>query len=150
MATSKLDGVTVCRLDSAWTMEPGTEQYFAVDGLCISVGLSPLTELLWQAGCRMEFVPELGGYVPWRDADLRTTERTVYVAGDVAGVEEASAAMVEGKLAGLAAAFSLQYQNQTFVSDYHAAKSQLNALRSGPVSARVCAGLCKVQLGEAI
>lgn len=148
--TSQLEGVTVARLDEHWTMIPDSDRYFPVDGLCIAVGLSPLTELLWQAGCRMEYVAELGGYVPWRDTDLRTTQRNVYVAGDVAGVEEASAAMVEGKLAGLAAAFSLQYQNDTFAADYLAAKTQLNALRSAPVSARICAGLCKVQLEEVV
>lgn len=143
-----LAGVTIGRLNEQWALVPGTERYLSADGLCIAVGLSPLTELLWQAGCRMEFVGELGGYVPWRDADLRTTQKDIYVAGDVAGVEEASAAMVEGKLAGLAAAFALQYQSERFAADYQAVKSQLNALRSGPVSARVCAGLCKVQLGE--
>lgn len=145
-----LTGVTISRLDEKWNLVAGSDQYIEADGLCIAVGLSPLTELLWQAGCRMEYVAELGGYVPWRDADLCTTQHNIYVAGDVAGVEEASAAMVEGKLAGLAAAFSLQYQKESFVADYREAKRQLNALRSAPVSARVCAGLCKVQLGEAM
>ena len=146
----RLNGVTVCQLDEKWSQIPGTERDFAVDGLCLAVGLSPLTELLWQAGCKMEFVPELGGYVPWRNADLLTTHHNIYVAGDVAGVEEASAAMVEGKLAGLAAAFSLHYQSENFAAFYHEAKTQLNALRSAPVSARVCHGLCKVQLEEAV
>lgn len=148
--TDRLEGVTICQLDEKWAPVPGTDQYLEVDGLCLAVGLSPLTELLWQAGCKMELVPELGGYVPWRNADLLTTHNNIYVAGDVAGVEEASAAMVEGKLAGLAAAFSLHYQTDTFAADYREAKSQLNALRAGPVSAKVCSGLCKVLLGEAI
>ena len=83
--TDRLSGVTVCRLDEKWNQIPGTEQDFAVDGLCLAVGLSPLTELLWQAGCKMKFVPELGGYVPWRNADLLTTHHNIYVADDVAG-----------------------------------------------------------------
>jgi len=53
-------------------------------------------------------------------------------------------------LAGLAAAFALRYQSENFAALYHEAKSQLNALRSAPVSAKVCNGLCKVMLGEAI
>ena len=148
--TTQLTGVTVCRLDEKWAMIPGTDTLFEVDGLCLAVGLSPLTELLWQAGCKMNYVPELGGYVPWRNEDLQTTHKNVYVAGDVAGVEEASAAMVEGKLAGLAAAFALNRQPANFAAEYRAAKQQLNALRSGPLSAKVCNGLCKVMLGEAI
>ena len=148
--SNQLEGVTVCRLDDKWAMVPGTDTYFDVDGLCLAVGLSPLTELLWQAGCKMEFVPELGGYVPWRNDDLLTTNKNIYVAGDVAGVEEASAAMVEGKLAGLSSAFALQYQTADFAVEYRQAKQQLNALRSGPLSAKVCSGLCKVTLGEAM
>ena len=58
--------------------------------------------------------------------------------------------MVEGKLAGLAAAFALNHQPANFAAEYRAAKKQLNALRSGPLSAKVCNGLCKVMLGEAI
>ena len=38
---------------------------------------------------------------------LRTSQEWIYVAGDAAGVEEASAAMVEGRLAGAAAAKQL-------------------------------------------
>ena len=84
--------------------------------MCLAVGLTPLTELLWQAGCKMQYVPELGGYVPWRNANLMTTHRDIYVAGDVAGVEEASSAMVEGKLAGLSAGLCTKLSNRGFWS----------------------------------
>ncbi|QDR80710.1 NAD(P)/FAD-dependent oxidoreductase [Sporomusa termitida] len=139
-----LTGVTVCRLDSAWQQIPGTEFAIGADGLCLAVGLTPLTELLWQAGCKMSFVPELGGYVPCRSASLQTTQPDIYVAGDVAGVEEASAAMVEGKLAGLAAAADLGWKIKE--EDYAEAQNQLTALRAGSVSAKIRAGLAKVML----
>jgi sarcosine oxidase subunit alpha len=143
-----LEGVTICKLDEKWQQIHGTEEYIPVDGLCLAVGLSPLTELLWQAGCKMKYVGELGGYVPLRDANMMTTNENIYIAGDVAGVEEASAAMVEGKIAGLYVARALGHKNISFVEDFQTAKAQLAALRSGPASTKICSGLCKVVLEE--
>lgn len=145
---SCLEGVTICKLDENWQSIKGSDQYIPVDGLCLAVGLSPLTELLWQAGCEMKYAGELGGYVPLRDANLKTTHADIYVAGDVSGVEEASAAMVEGKIAGIYVASILGHKKDSFTKDFQDAKGQLNALRSGPASAKICSGLSKVVLEE--
>ncbi|WP_425061071.1 Hydrogen cyanide synthase subunit HcnB [Sporomusa carbonis] len=145
-----LEGVTVCRLDANWRQIPGTETDIPVDGLCLAVGLTPLTELLWQAGCDMTYVPELGGYVPCRNANLLTTHPDIYVAGDVAGVEEASVAMVEGKIAGVAAAAALGLSRSGLKEEYTNAQAQLATLRAGQVSAKIRAGLAKVTLNQAI
>ena len=147
---SCLEGVTICQLDKDWQPIAGSDQYIPVDGLCLAVGLSPLTELLWQAECKMKYTGELGGYVPLRDANLKTTRDDIYVAGDVSGVEEASAAMVEGKIAGLYVASILGHKRDSFTTDFQRAKAQLQALRSGPASAKICSGLSKVVLEEAI
>ena len=40
---------------------------------------------------------------------MRTSKDDVYVAGDVAGIEEASSAMEEGRIAGISAAEALGY-----------------------------------------
>ena len=145
---SVLEGVTICKLDENWQPIEGSDQYIPVEGLCLAVGLSPLTELLWQAGCEMKYAGELGGYVPLRDANLKTTHADIYVAGDVSGVEEASAAMVEGKIAGIYVASILGHKKDSFTKDFQEAKGQLNALRSGPASAKICSGLSKVVLEE--
>lgn len=145
-----LEGVTICQLDAQWQQIPGTEQDIAVDGLCLSVGLTPLTEILWQAGCKMKYVPELGGYVPWRNQNLCTSHPDIYIAGDAGGVEEASSAMVEGKLAGMHAAFALGYHSGEFTSSFQEAQEQLRALRSGPVGEKIRTGLAKVMLQEVI
>jgi len=143
-----LEGVTICKLDQDWQPVEGSEQYIEVDGLCLAVGLSPLTELLWQAGCEMKFVSELGGYVPLRDDNLKTTQDHIFVAGDVSGVEEASAAMVEGKIAGLHVASLLGYKKADFNDDLELSREQLTALRSGPAGAKICSGLSKVIIKE--
>lgn len=146
--TETLKGVTICKLDEQWQPIERTEQYIEVDGLCLAVGLTPLAELLWQAGCEMKFVGELGGYVALRDANMMTTNPDIFIAGDVAGIEEASTAMLEGKIAGLYAASGLGYRKSSFTQDFQAVKCQLVLLRSGPASIKVCAGLKKVALEE--
>lgn len=49
----------------------------------------------------------LGSQVPMHDRNMETTKEGIYVAGDSSGVEEASSAIEEGKLAGIAAAEAL-------------------------------------------
>jgi sarcosine oxidase subunit alpha len=103
----KVEGAGVARVDESWKPVPGTGRSLEVDTICLAVGLSPTAELLFQAGCQSWYVPELGGYLAAHDQNLETTVPGIYVAGDVSGIEEASAAMLEGRLAGLSAADSL-------------------------------------------
>ncbi|MFB6214734.1 MAG: FAD-dependent oxidoreductase, partial [Candidatus Bipolaricaulia bacterium] len=85
----------------------GTQRDYEVDILALAVGLSPSYKLLHHAGSELKFQPRLGGYVPERDERMKTTREDVYVAGDVAGIEEATAAMLEGTIAGADAAVEL-------------------------------------------
>ncbi len=125
-----VEGAVVCRVDENWQTIAGTEKDFVVDAICLAVGLSPLTELLWQAGCLLHFIPALGGYIPQRDENMQTSIAQIYVAGDVAGIEEASIAMVEGRIAGLAAACSLGYtEGAAELLDQY--RRELAELRSG-------------------
>ncbi|HWQ29499.1 MAG TPA: NAD(P)/FAD-dependent oxidoreductase [Negativicutes bacterium] len=140
----KLEKVTIWKLDDKWQPIPGTEEDIDADVMCISVGLSPLAELLWQIGCDMKFVPELGGHVPMRSEELQTSIPGIYVAGDVAGVEEASSAMVEGRLAGLCAAKDLGFVPENFEALKKDYLDQLSSLRSGPVGEKICKGLSQL------
>ena len=136
-----LEKAIICQLNEKFQQIPGTEQEFDVDVMCISVGLTPLNELLAMRGCEMKFIPELSGTVPVRNENYETTIENVFVAGDTTGVEEASAAMVEGYLAGLCAAAKIGHQTE----DYEIRKAdfvkQLNDLRSGPVGQHILAGI---------
>ena len=73
------------------------------DTVCIAVGLSPLAELAHLAGCDFTFTKSLGGFVPIHDENMKTSQNDIYVAGDIAGIEEASSAMEEGRIAGISA-----------------------------------------------
>ena len=59
------------------------------------------------AGMKFDYLPRLGGFVPLHDEYMQSSIPGIYVAGDLAGIEEASSAMEEGKIAGIAAGISL-------------------------------------------
>ncbi|MCL2286557.1 MAG: NAD(P)/FAD-dependent oxidoreductase [Firmicutes bacterium] len=141
-----LESVTLWEIDSKWQGIAGTEKVFRADALCIAIGLSPLSELLWQAGCRMQFVPALGGYVPFRDENMRTSIDNIFIAGDVGGIEEASAAMVAGRLAGLCAATQLGFGIIDLEAKKQECRKQLDALRRGQMGERIQAGISRVTI----
>ena len=139
--TDRLTGATIVQLDEKWQQVPGTEKKVDVDVLCISVGLSPLSELLHQAGCEIKYLASLSGFVPMRDENMMTSREGIFVAGDVGGIEEASSAMVEGYLAGLSAAEWLGYTSEDLEERKMDLKEQLISLRSGPEGARIRQGI---------
>lgn len=144
----RVEQVIIAQLDEKWQIVPSTQQELAVDVVCLAVGLTPVAEMLRMAGCQFAWVPELGGHVPVRDLYLRTTVPNILVAGDVAGVEEASSAMVEGRLAGATVALDLgKNVEEALVQIEHCHKS-LESLRNGPVGEKIRAGLARVEGGN--
>lgn len=125
-------GVTIGEVNSNWQTIPGTEKCFEVDTICLAVGLSPMSQLLKMAGCRMVEDPSKGGTVPICDNYGGTTVPGVYVAGDVSGIEEASSAMIEGRISGIAAAAYLGYIDQEELETEAAVQeASLDTLRQG-------------------
>lgn len=97
------------------------------------MGLSPLAELVWMAGCRFIYLHDLGGFIPIHSCDMQTSIEDIYVAGDVTGIEEASTALEEGRLAGLSAAESLGYlKSKECFRKKNELRKRLFDLRSGP------------------
>lgn len=103
----ELEHVVIAKTDDSGKPEAGSETTLDVDTLCIAVGMSPMSELVWQAGADFDYIEEFGGFVPLHSASMETTVKNLYVAGDVTGVEEASIAMEEGRLAGVSVAEAL-------------------------------------------
>mgnify|MGYP001473163866 CR=1 FL=1 len=128
----KVESAVIAGVDEKWEIISGTEKVLDVDTICLAVGLSPLAELAWMAGCRSSFIPSLGGWVPIHGENLETTLPGVYVAGDLAGIEEASTAMEEGRLAGLAAAEALGHlSHEEALVKKGKVRERLSALRIG-------------------
>ncbi|MGI6628156.1 MAG: NAD(P)/FAD-dependent oxidoreductase [Bacillota bacterium] len=148
-----VEGAIIWQLDDKWQGIPGTEKDLKVDVVCLATGLTPLCEFLWQAGAEMTYIPALGGFVPFYDENMETTVKGIYVAGDVASIEEASTAMAEGRLAGLAIAASLgKVPADTFSTKRQASLFELEQLRAGPTSEKIAHGLAALreELGKKV
>jgi NADPH-dependent 2,4-dienoyl-CoA reductase/sulfur reductase-like enzyme len=100
-------GAEIARIDERFDIIAGTERELDVDLICIAVGLRPSIDVARLAECRIGYVEGLGGFLPLHNKTMRTSDKDVYVAGDCTGVEEASTAMEEGRLAGVSCAFAL-------------------------------------------
>ncbi len=101
---TEVTGVTIARLDDAWRPVPGTSQTLACDTLCCSYGFVPANELAGLLGARHEWQAQRGGFVPVRDEHMQTSVAGVFAVGECAGVGGGALALIEGQIAGLAAA----------------------------------------------
>lgn len=93
--TTRVEAVTIARLDGAWAPVPGTERTVEVDAVCVSHGFTP----------RLEIAIALGAQItPSRfvavDDRQRTSTPGVWAAGETTGIGGVDAALAEGWLAG--------------------------------------------------
>jgi len=128
----RVEGATISQVDENWKPIPGTEKNLEVDTVCIAVGLNPITGLLQMSGCKMVSVAALGGNVPAHNLNQETSVAGIYVTGDASGIEEASTAIIEGRIAGLAVAHSLGYMDEaSFMQQREQQLQSMIGLRSG-------------------
>lgn len=129
-----VEETTTCSLDDNLSPIKGSERTLKVDLICLAVGLSPLAELCWMAGCQFDYFSQLGGFIPIHDENMRTSVPYLHVAGDVAGVEEASCAMEEGKLAGVSIAEELgHFEEDEAEEEESKIRKRLDSLKGGPL-----------------
>lgn len=125
-------GAVIAQVDDRWQTVPGTEKHLDVDTICIAVGLSPMSQLVRMVGCKAEDDPRKGGLVPVLNEYGETSISGIFAAGDVAGIEEASSAMIQGRIAGLAAAAASGYLEETELRErFESAGRSLSKLRQG-------------------
>lgn len=126
----QIEGAVIAEVDDKFQPIPGTEKHLDVDTICLAVGLSPMSQVLRMSGCEIDDTP--GGLLPKTDAYGETTIPGLFAAGDVAGIEEASSAMIGGRIAGLAAAHRAGYlDDAAFEAQAEAARASLTQLRQG-------------------
>lgn len=130
---SGIKGAIIAKVDEKFQPVKGTEAFIKCDTIGIAVGLTPDIGLPSMAGVTFINAGRLGSQVPMHDRDMMTTEEGIYVAGDSSGVEEASSAIEEGKLAGIAAAEALgKIDGKTAKEAKENVWKSLNQLRTGP------------------
>ncbi len=137
----------ISEVDERWEPVKGTEKRIECDTILLAVGLTPNTELVRQFGVKTVYVPELGGLVPVRNKYLETNIPNVFVAGDVAGVEEATTAFIEGWIAAYSILIKEKGPQSQYVKKRNEYIRMLDEYRSSPVSARVRSGLRHVEVG---
>ncbi len=111
--TEHVNEAVIARVDENWRAIPGTEKTFDVDAVCIGYGLVTSTELTRLAECEHVYDGSLGGYIPVRSENMETTRKGVFAVGDGAGVAGSEVAVLEGEIAGIAAASSLGHTLDT-------------------------------------
>lgn len=130
---SGITGAVIAEVDSSFQPVKGTEQFIECDTIGIAVGLTPDIALASMADVVFVNAGRLGSQVPMHDRDMMTTREGIYIAGDSAGVEEASSAIEEGRLAGIAAAQALGKISREEAEEAKAnVWNSLNQLRTGP------------------
>ena len=125
----------IAEVDSHFQPIPGTEQELDVDTICIAVGLSPMSQLASNATCDMALVPKKGGNVALLNAYGESSVHGIYCAGDVAGIEEASSAMIQGRSVALHVCMTSGYlSEEEFEARYNECQAALGQLRQGMFS----------------
>lgn len=140
-----LEAVEIISLDANWKEIEGTSRIIETDTLCISVGLSPMHQILSMVNAKTKFIPELGGVVAVVDEMNQTSVDSIFVCGDALGIEEASSAMMEGYLTGLYVAKHLgkaDLNTENMIANFH---HELDLLRDGPFGMKTNIGLKKLK-----
>ncbi len=127
--TDCVTGAVIAQVDSKFCPIKGTEKHLEVDTICMAVGLTPMSKLASMAGCEMI---DSGGAAPKTDEFGETSVEGLYASGDVAGIEEASSAMITGRISALAACRKDGYiTNDDFDKIYSGLKDSVEKLRKG-------------------
>jgi len=145
IGNGEVKGAVIAKVGPDYEIIPETERQLKVDTICIAVGLTPMAELAWSAGCQFAYMAELGGWTPIHNERMETTLTNIYVAGDACGIGEASMAMEEGKISGIAVAESLGYLQREKTEEFLKERQKsLNALRAGPFATQTKIGKRKI------
>lgn len=107
LGNTTVEQVELVQVDADFNKIEYSKMVLNVDTICLAVGLSPSTELARMTGCKIIYNSKLGGFIPSVNDKMQTSIETIYAAGDLTGIEEASIAMEEGKLAGFSCAVDL-------------------------------------------
>jgi NADPH-dependent 2,4-dienoyl-CoA reductase/sulfur reductase-like enzyme len=100
----EVEAAAVAPIDGAGRVDRARARVVPADTIVVGFGLTPATELTRLLGCRHEWRPARGGWIPWRAADFETSVPGVFAVGDGAGIGGVEMAIAEGRLCGLLAA----------------------------------------------
>jgi sarcosine oxidase subunit alpha len=91
-------GAVIAHLDEVGRPVPGSEYTVPCDLVVLAVGAEPEAALLFQSGCRMDYDETGSEVIP------RRMIPTLHPSGDLIGVHDLRAILLDGKVAGMTAA----------------------------------------------
>ena len=113
-------------MNSQGHYKPGVERTWDVDAVCVSHGLEPDTRLSRALNCDLAYDPIEKSFYVAHGTDMVTSQTSIYVAGEAAGLGGVKKALIEGEVAGLSAAISC---NHTQTEDLAPRLDELNKVR---------------------
>lgn len=132
LGTDHVTDAVIARVNPDWSTVPDSEITIETDMIACGVGLKPLIGMAHMAGCKLVHDKALGGWAPCHNRNMESTKSGIYVAGDATGLEEASTAIEEGTICGIAVAESLGYiEHGKAAALVDAGWDRLVGLRSG-------------------
>lgn len=135
VGSDRVEGAVIAPLGEEGNTLEAKARELDVDTICLAVGLSPCAEVLRAAEVPCRMIPELGGFVPLHAPFMATLVDGLYVAGDAAGIGEASTAMVEGEIAGVSAVLRARRGKDAAAERARKrALEELESLWSGPTA----------------
>ena len=86
LGTTEVQGARIAAIGEDGRIDAGSIREIECDTICMAFGTVPNIELASVAGCAMEFVPTLSGWVPSLSASQKSSVERIFVVGDGAGV----------------------------------------------------------------
>ena len=127
----RVEAVKVMELSDEGQPVANRQGRFELDTICLALPRTPRTALADELGCPALEMRALGGITPLHTGKMATPVPGLYVAGDVAGVENGAVALESGRLAGLGLSQELGYRHPDTAAHVSLARGRLGYLRRG-------------------
>lgn len=95
----KVESITLKNVDKDGNVISNKEEIIPIDFVCLSGGLTPLSELLGLLDVSFTYIESLGGFIPLHNDVMETEIKNLYIAGNITGIEGAIVAMKQGEIA---------------------------------------------------
>lgn len=97
LGKKRVRGAVFTGLDDPGQTATGAERQVACDFICLSAAPEANASLLYQAGCKVVYDPEIGDYAVEEKEDVRAC-------GDVTGIHDLEVSLVQARVAGMTSA----------------------------------------------
>ncbi|WP_010531921.1 NAD(P)/FAD-dependent oxidoreductase [Lentibacillus jeotgali] len=95
------------KVEEAYVNHNGNNALYDVDLICVAKGITPILEPFEVMNCDLIYRERLGGWLPEYYGNFETTNPSIYVAGNAAGITNMGGILLTGEIAAISAVESL-------------------------------------------